>query len=93
MSNWKKCIVSLTLLALFSLPVTVQAGSVPESKDPIKITLHDWTGQVINAHIMGKVLQEMGYNVEYVVADYLAQFAGLESGDLHVAMEIGRAHV
>jgi glycine betaine/proline transport system substrate-binding protein len=26
--------------------------------------------------------------VEYVQADYLAQFAGLETGDLHVAMEI-----
>ena len=30
----------------------------------------------------------MGYNVEYVQADYIAQFAGLESGDLHVAMEM-----
>jgi glycine betaine/proline transport system substrate-binding protein len=30
----------------------------------------------------------MGYEVEYVQADYLAQFAGLESGDLHVAMEM-----
>ena len=26
--------------------------------------------------------------MEYVQADYLAQFAGLESGDLHIAMEI-----
>jgi glycine betaine/proline transport system substrate-binding protein len=30
----------------------------------------------------------MGYKVEYVQADYIAQFAGLESGDLHVAMEM-----
>ena len=37
---------------------------------------------------MGGVLRPMGYNVEYVQADYLAQFAGLEPGDLHVAMEI-----
>ena len=37
---------------------------------------------------MGEVLKKGGYNVEYVQADYLAQFAGLESGDLHVAMEI-----
>ena len=35
---------------------------------------------------MGRVLEGMGYNVEYVQADYLAQFAGLEVGDLHVAM-------
>jgi glycine betaine/proline transport system substrate-binding protein len=37
---------------------------------------------------MGEVLKKGGYNVEYVQADYLAQFAGLETGDLHVAMEI-----
>ena len=59
-----------------------------ESTDPIKITLHDWTGQLITTNIMGEVLKKAGYNIEYVVADYIAQFAGLKSGDLHVAMEI-----
>lgn len=59
-----------------------------ENNDPIKLTLHDWTGQLLTTTIMGKVLQTAGYNVEYVQADYIAQFAGLKSGDLHVAMEI-----
>ena len=59
-----------------------------ESSDPIILTLHDWTGQLITTEIMGKVLERMGYNVKYQQADYLAQFAGLESGDLHVAMEM-----
>lgn len=59
-----------------------------ESTDPIRITLHDWTGQLITSTLMGEVLKEAGYTVEYVQADYLAQFAGLETGDLHVAMEI-----
>ncbi|MGH6948325.1 MAG: ABC transporter substrate-binding protein [Kiloniellales bacterium] len=64
------------------------AGAAPESTDPIKLSLHDWTGQLITTQIMGEVLKSMGYNVEYVVADYIAQFAGLESGDLHIAMEM-----
>jgi glycine betaine/proline transport system substrate-binding protein len=59
-----------------------------ESKDPIKLTLHDWTGQLITTKLMGSVLKKAGYNVEYVQADYIAQFAGLKTGDLHVAMEI-----
>lgn len=59
-----------------------------ESQDPIKITTHDWTGQIVNSTILGKLLQKAGYNVEYVQADYIAQFAGLETGDLHVATEI-----
>jgi glycine betaine/proline transport system substrate-binding protein len=71
--------------ALYS-PATAQAE--PESQDPIKITLHDWTGQFITTKIMGEVLKKAGYNVEYVQADYLAQFAGLETGDLTLAMEI-----
>src|SRR5215210_7861273 len=59
-----------------------------ESSDPIKLTLHDWTGQLITTRIMGEVLKEAGYTVDYVQADYLAQFAGLKTGDLHLAMEI-----
>ncbi len=59
-----------------------------ESQDPIKLTLQDWSGQLINTQIMGAILEEAGYNVEYVQADYIAQFAGLKTGDLTVAMEI-----
>ncbi|MBS9715818.1 ABC transporter substrate-binding protein [Pseudohalocynthiibacter aestuariivivens] len=59
-----------------------------ESLDPIKLTTHDWTGQIVNTFIMGEVLKKAGYNIEYVQADYIAQFAGLKTGDLHVAMEI-----
>ena len=64
------------------------AMGAAESQDPIKITLHDWTGQFISSKIMGEVLKKAGYNVEYVQADYLAQFAGLKTGDLTLAMEI-----
>ena len=59
-----------------------------ESSDPIKLTLHDWTGQLITTNIMAEVLKQAGYTVELVQADYLAQFAGLKTGDLHVAMEM-----
>lgn len=69
--------------ALATAPAMAQ-----ESPDPIKLTLHDWTGQLITTEIMGEILKKAGYSVEYVQADYLAQFAGLESGDLHVAMEM-----
>jgi glycine betaine/proline transport system substrate-binding protein len=73
--------------ALLGAAATSAVAEV-ESKDPIKLTIHDWTGQYITTHIMGEVLMRAGYNVEYVQADYIAQFAGLESGDLHIAMEM-----
>ncbi len=69
----------------FAAPAVAE---VPESKDPIRLTLNDWTGQFLSTELMGRVLQSMGYNVEYVQADYIAQFAGLEAGDLDVAMEM-----
>jgi glycine betaine/proline transport system substrate-binding protein len=62
--------------------------AAPESTDPIRITLHDWTGQLITSQLMAEVLKKAGYNVELVTADYLAQFPGLETGDLTLAMEI-----
>ena len=71
-----------------ALSAASPALAAAESQDPIKITLHDWTGQFITSKIMGEVLKKAGYNVEYVQADYLAQFAGLKTGDLTLAMEI-----
>ena len=76
---------AMALTVAFSTPAL---AGVPESKDPIILTIHDWTGQYITTHIMGRVLEELGYNVKYQQADYIAQFAGLESGDLHIAMEM-----
>jgi glycine betaine/proline transport system substrate-binding protein len=64
------------------------AVNAQDSGDPIKLTLHDWTGQLITTQLMGDILQQAGLSVEYVQADYLAQFAGLETGDLDVAMEM-----
>jgi len=75
---------ALALGVLSGLP----AGAQVESRDPIRLTLHDWTGQLITTQLMGEVLKKAGYNIEYVQADYIAQFAGLKTGDLHVAMEI-----
>jgi glycine betaine/proline transport system substrate-binding protein len=79
-----------TLSALFL--GTFVAGTTPalaeDSADPIKFVLNDWTGQLISAQIMGEALKREGLNVEYVQADAMAQFVGMKSGDLHVAMEV-----
>ncbi len=82
-----KIIKSVVAAAIMSVMATGAFAQV-ESTDPIKLTTHDWTGQLVTTKIMGEVLKKAGYNVEYVQADYIAQFAGLKTGDLHVAMEI-----
>lgn len=75
-------------VSALALTIGSAAFAEVESTDPIKLTLHDWSGQLLTTTIMGKVLESAGYNVEYVQADYIAQFAGLKTGDLDVAMEI-----
>jgi glycine betaine/proline transport system substrate-binding protein len=86
-TTFRAAIAAITAAIALSL-VPVQAGAAAENRDPIKLTLHDWTGQFITTKIMGEVLKKAGYNIEYVQADYIAQFAGLKTGDLHVAMEM-----
>ena len=54
-----------SLLIGFCLSLALPAAAV-ESKDPIKLTIHDWTGQYLTTHIMGEVLKQAGYNIEYV---------------------------
>lgn len=83
-----KNITNLALACAMAGGFASTAMAEVESSDPIKLTLHDWSGQLINTQIMGAILEEAGYNVEYVQADYLAQFAGLKTGDLTLAMEI-----
>ena len=64
------------------------SAAVPESKDPIKIALFDWTSVNINAKILGGILQKLGYKVEYPTADYLSSLTtGLTNGDLTVGLE------
>lgn len=63
---------------------TSARADVPESKDPIKIVIMGYSGDNIIMYIYGKLIEKLGYTVEYTPADYLGQFAGLEAGDLHI---------
>lgn len=65
----------------------VNGAAVAESKDAIKISINEWTGQHISAHISGSVLKEAGYEVEYVTAGAVPQFAAIAQGNLHFQPE------
>lgn len=84
----KKLIAGGLAASFLALAAANPVLAEPESKDPIKITLNDWTGQLLTSNLMAEVLKKAGYNVELVPADYIAQFAGLKTGDLTLGMEI-----
>lgn len=71
--------------------VVLSAGAaladVPESSDPIKLVMNDWTGQHFSTKVAGALLEEMGYSVEYVSAGTVPQISGLSQGNLHFQAE------
>jgi hypothetical protein len=73
--SFRRLTTALAMTTAAALCAPAAVGMAQESTDPIKLTLHDWTGQLITTNIMGEVLKKAGYSIEYVQADYLAQFA------------------
>ena len=84
-------ILKSMIIAVFALMVSVggsAAADIPESEDPIKLIMNDWTGQYVSTKIAGELLKKMGYNIEYVSAGALPQFTGLAQGNLHFQAEV-----
>ncbi|MEM7171271.1 MAG: ABC transporter substrate-binding protein [Pseudomonadota bacterium] len=71
-------------LALGAVSLPTMAADAPESDEPIKLVIMGYSGDNIIMYILGDLLEKLNYNVEYTPADYLGQFAGLKSGDLHI---------
>lgn len=79
----------LLALALAAGSLAVPAASaVPESTDPIKIAVNEWTGQVLSANITGALLKKMGYNVNMVIASSLPQLQAIAQSELDLNPEI-----
>ena len=85
MKNSKRLLGMTTALSLAALQATAEA---PETEQAIKIALNNWSSQNLSSYVVGGVLESMGYSVEYIQADAMAQFAGLETGDITLQTEI-----
>ena len=63
------------------------SGMVSAADEAIRIPINEWTGQHLSAHITGTLFQKAGYEVEYVTAGAVPQFAAIAQGDLDVQPE------
>lgn len=88
MKNGIIAAVAAAAIGMFAATAPSQAGQVPESSDPIKLAVNEWTGQHVTTYIAGGILQSMGYNVEYVTAGAVPQFAAVAQGNLHSTLEV-----
>ena len=75
------------------MSAAAQAQNVPESEEPIKLAMNEWTGQHVSTTVAGEVLKRMGYNVEYVTAGYYPQATALADGDLDATLEIWSSNI
>ncbi len=71
------------IAASFAMP-----AQAVESDDPIIIVQNNWTSQLVLSTVVGKVLTEMGYTVEYSPSDTQLQFKAMADGDMHFQVEV-----
>ena len=71
-----------------SVAISATSATAQESTDPIKIVTNNWTSQLVLSNVVGKLLQSMNYNVEYVPSDTQLQFTALANGDMDFQIEV-----
>ena len=81
--------LSFALTAGLLAGVAVLPGAwAAESTDPVKVITNNWTSQLVLANVVGQLLQQMGYNVEYKSSDTQLQYTALASGDMDFQVEV-----
>jgi glycine betaine/proline transport system substrate-binding protein len=80
-------LLSSALALALTAPGSARAA-VPESQDPIRIVVNNWTSQNVLAEVAGKLLQQMGYNVEYKPSDTQLQYTAMANGDMDFQVEV-----
>lgn len=90
MHNHRPLGLTAAALALFG---TIGVGAAiadwsPETTEPIRLAMNEWTGQHVSTAVPGEILKRMGYEVEYVPAGYYPQLNAMVDGDIDATMEI-----
>lgn len=88
MRELKRHYVRSGAVAVALLAAGAAEAAVPESPDPIRIVVNNWTSQNVLAEVAGKLLERMGYNVEYKPSDTQLQYTAMANGDMDFQVEV-----
>jgi len=61
------------------------AKKAGDSAQPIIIATHNWSSQIVMAHVIGGIFESMGNNVNYVNTDSQAVYESIRIGDVTLA--------
>ena len=83
-----KKIISLLSAVVISVVGFAGISNAADSKKPIVIPVHNWSSQVVMAHVIGGIFESMGSNVKYVPADSNAVYESIRIGDVTISHEV-----
>ena len=83
----RSLLTAAALVCAFALAPDARSAA-PESSDPIKIVQNNWTSQLVLSYVTGKLLEKMGYNVEYLPSDTQLQFTAIANNDMDFQVEV-----
>jgi glycine betaine/proline transport system substrate-binding protein len=63
-------------------------SSAGDSSAPIVIPTHNWSSQIVMAHVIGGIFEANGNNVKYVPADSQAVYESIRIGDVTLSHEV-----
>ena len=81
-------ISKVAVTGALSLMLATVASTAKDSSKPIKIPTHNWSSQVVMAHVIGGIFESMGGNVEYVPSDAQAVYEAIRNGDVTISHEV-----
>ncbi len=62
-----------------------------DSSSPIIIPTHNWSSQIVMSHVVGKLFEKIGDNVEYKPADSQAVYESIRRGDVTISVEVWKS--
>ncbi|MBU2706140.1 ABC transporter substrate-binding protein [Zooshikella marina] len=80
--------IKKSLYCLIIITSSLLAGEDKNKIGPVKVILNDWTSQLVQSFIAGKLLSLSGYKVEFIRLPTVAQWYKISRGLAHVQMEV-----
>ena len=78
---------TLTLASAIGVMLAPLANAA-DSSDSIVIPIHNWSSQIVMSHVVGRIFESMGNNVEFVTTDSQAVYESVRLGDVTLELEV-----
>ncbi|MEH6455548.1 MAG: ABC transporter substrate-binding protein [Cocleimonas sp.] len=83
-----KSLKTIAAACCLSLTAVTSSAIAADSTKPIVIPIHNWSSQIVSAHVLGEMFKSMGNNVEFVPADTQAVYESIRNGDVTLSHEV-----